>query len=217
MNVLDNPAWAALNSLHSEFAEGTNQAKRYRPDIAPFVACDGSLTDIDPFIKNGDTFFMIGDLPVLPHNWEIAHEIPCGQMVYTGPLQEGDPVLLLDESDKTDMFNLINSLQPGLYKPDTRLMGNYYGIKQNGKPVAMAGERIRMPGYTELSAICTNTDYAGRGYAQQLIKHLCNTHINEGIVSYLHVALSNERAVRLYKHMGFEQRREISFYLMKKI
>jgi ribosomal protein S18 acetylase RimI-like enzyme len=216
--LLDNPAWSALTSIHSKFAQGTERVKRYRPDIAPFVAFnDNDITEIDPFINAGETFFIIGDLPVLPANYIVEHEIPCGQMIFTGPPPEDVPVLLLDETDKTDMFNLINSVQPGLYKPDTRLMGNYYGIKQDGKLVAMAGERIKMPGFTELSAICTNPAYTGRGYAQQLIKHLCHTHVAAGIVSYLHVALSNERAVRLYEHMGFEQRRKISFRLLKKL
>lgn len=218
MNELDNPAWSALNSIHSKFAEGTEHAKRYRPDIAPFVACiDNRMAEIDPFINTGETFFMIGDLPVLPANYAVIHEIPCGQMLLTGKIPEDAPALLLDETDKTDMFNLINSVQPGLYKPDTRLLGNYYGVKQDGQLVAMAGERIKIPGYTELSAICTNPAYTGRGYAQQLIKHLCRTHVAAGIMSYLHVTLSNERAVRLYEFMGFEKRRDISFWLLKKL
>ncbi|HEY9258409.1 GNAT family N-acetyltransferase [Chitinophaga sp.] len=223
--VLDNPAWGALTSVHAHFSQGTDHAKRYKPGIVPFVAVgdtqSDSLKELDPWMNAGETFFIIGDLPTLPQGWVVEHELPCAQMVLESSMppmmdDENITVSLLGEADATDMFNLINSLQPGYYNKDTRLLGNYYGIRQEGALVAMAGERMRLTGFTELSAICTHKDYSGRGYAQRLINRLCQQHAAAGTVSYLHVSLANERAIRIYEHMGFEQRREIIFRRVRK-
>src|SRR5206468_921875 len=105
--------------------------------------------------------------------------------------------------------------QPGYYNTGTRLLGSYLGIRQEGRLVAMAGERMRLPGFSELSAICTLAGYTGRGYAQQLIAQLCHLHTKNNIVSFLHVALTNQRAIALYEHMVFFQRRTIIFRKMK--
>ena len=223
--VLDNPAWGALTSVHAHFAQGTDRAKRYAPGIVPFVAigdtASDSLKELDPWMNPGETFYIIGDLPTLPQGWVVEHELPCAQMVLGSSMppmmdDENVTVSLLGEADATDMFNLINSLQPGYYNKDTRLLGSYYGIRQEGMLVAMAGERMRFSGYTELSAICTHKDYTGRGYAQRLINRLCQQHAAAGITSCLHVSLANERAIRIYAHMGFEQRREIIFRRVRK-
>lgn len=223
--VLDNPAWEALTSEHAHFAQGTGQAKRYQQGIVPFVACkqtnDNSIAAVDSWMNAGESFYIIGELPVLPGNWTKESELPCAQMILRSmppPLtqQEAAMISLLGPEDADDMYALINSIQPGYYNPSTRLLGNYYGIRHHATLIAMAGERMRITGFTELSAICTHPDYTGRGYAQQLITQLCYQHAGEGITSFLHVALSNERAIRLYAHMGFEQRREISFYKVKK-
>lgn len=220
--VLDNPAWEALTSEHARFAQGTDHAKRYQRGIVPFVACkQTNISALDPWMNEGESFFIIGELPELPGNWTRESELPCAQMVLRSmppPLSKNDVAMisLLGPEDGDDMYELINSIQPGYYNPGTRLLGNYYGIWHNGTLIAMAGERIRITGFTELSAICTHPDYTGQGYAQKLITQLCYQHAEEGITSFLHVALSNERAIRLYAHIGFQLRREISFYKVKK-
>jgi ribosomal protein S18 acetylase RimI-like enzyme len=223
--ALDNPAWGALTSEHARFAQGTDRAKRYRREIAPFIAAgqtnDDSIAALDPLIDAGETFYIIGELPVLPTNWTVENELPCAQMVRRAmptPLSEKDAAMvsLLGAEDATDMYELINSIQPGFFNHGTRLLGNYYGIRHNGQLIAMAGERMQLTGFTELSAICTHPDHTGRGYAQKLITQLCYQHASAGITSFLHVTRSNERAVRLYEHMGFEQRMDISFYRVKK-
>lgn len=223
--ILDNPAWGALTSEHAHFAQGAAQAKRYQRGIVPFVAVavtnDNSIAVLDAWIDGGESFYVIGELPPLPAGWVVENELPCAQMVLKtlpAPLPAADEemIVLLGPEDANDMYALINSIQPGYYNPDTRLLGNYYGIRQEGKLVAMAGERIRMTGFTELSAICTHPDFTGRGYAQKLITRLCHQQAGAGITSFLHVAVSNARAIRLYEHMGFEQRRVISFHRVKK-
>ena len=223
--VLDNPAWEALLGQQKGFAVGTAQAMRYRQGILPFAGCSsgalGSMETLDPFVNAGESLYIIGDgLPALPAGWVVVHDLPCAQMVLRQPLftaiDTADGTELLGDADAGDMFDLINSVQPGYYNTGTRLLGTYYGIRDAGKLVAMAGERMRLDGYSELSAICTSPLYTGRGYAQKLMARLCNRHAAANTVSFLHVTLTNQRAIRLYEHMGFEQRRTIVFRQVKK-
>jgi ribosomal protein S18 acetylase RimI-like enzyme len=231
-SILDNPAWAALNSIQAGFAQGTDRAKRYRRNVLPFIACLDDIESLNPLISPGESFYMIGNLPPLPDGWVIEHELPCAQMVlssgYQLPAESENhitalpedhlpvSVSLLSEADSNAMYDLINSVQPGYYNSDTRLLGNYYGIREEDRLVAMAGERMRMTGFSELSAICTLPGFTGRGYAQQLISHICRYHKLSDTISFLHVALTNQRAIRLYEHLGFEHRRTISFHRVRK-
>lgn len=223
LNQLDNPAWQALTSRHAHFAIGEPQAKRYRPDIVSFVAFasakDEYAASLDKWINLGESFFIIGDQPPLPAGWELQHELVCSQMVCTSPIRPADDrpsIHVLGAGDSDEMYALISQVQPGYYLPDTRMMGNYAGIRQEGKLVAMAGERMQLNGLTELSAICTLPGFTGRHYAQHLITHLVNRNIAEGHIPFLHVSQTNQRAIGLYERLGFVHRRFISFCLVKK-
>jgi ribosomal protein S18 acetylase RimI-like enzyme len=238
---LDNPAWWSLASHHTIFARGTEGVQRYRKGVVPFIACRSAqenMAALDPWMEAGESFFIIGELPVLPPGWIMEHELPCTQMVGPDPVDRtagGDPadellaetrgaepggektvISPLGETDKQDMFALINSVQPGYYEMDTRLLGSYYGIRQAGRLVAMAGERMRLFEFSEISAVCTHPACTGQGYARKLIAHICHLQSKAGIVPFLHTALTNERAIRLYEHMGFTHRRNISFWRIRK-
>lgn len=221
---LDNPAWSALTSSQAVFAEGTANARRYRPGILPFVGFAKpdaeAAAGLDPLMVPGEAFYIIGEPPPLPANWKLELELPCAQLLAPADLhgmpQPQETIVPLGEPDKEEMHRLITGIQPGYYHPDTRQLGDYYGIRRNGQLIAMAGERMRLTGFTELSAICTHPDYTGHGYAQQLIAWLCRRQTAAGITPFLHVALSNERALRLYIHLGFRHRREIVFRRVRK-
>jgi len=111
-----------------------------------------------------------------------------------------------------ELFNLVNKVQPGYFKAKTALLGKYYGIFKENKLVAVCGERMKMNGFTEVSAIVTLPDYTGKGYAKQLIQHCCSNIKNENSTPFLHVTETNMGAISLYKKMGFETRRKISFW-----
>ena len=217
--LLDNPVWNALTTEQQAFARGTGTFKRYQPGVLSFAACENPETAnpalLDAWLEEGEYFFLIGQLPEIPGNWTIVTTLPCAQMVLTELNSDiknpGLPMRKLGEKDAEEMFNLINSLQPGYYFKNTRELGTYFGIHDNGKLVAMAGERQRLAGYTEISAVCTHPGYTGRGLAQQLITALCKEQKQAGITSFLHVALTNTRAIKLYEHLGFKQRRTIDF------
>lgn len=220
--LLDNPAWSALTTVHAPFAQGATEAKRYLPGILPFVAFSpgGNAAGLDPFIAAGETFYIIGSQPPLPANWTVELELPCAQLLapenlYCMP-QPTEEIVLLKDADKAEMYDLINSIQPGYYYPDTPQLGDYCGIRRDGRLIAMAGERMCLTGFSELSAVCTHPDHTGHGYAQQLIAWLCRRQQAAGITPFLHVSLANERALRLYIHLGFRHRREIVFTRLQK-
>jgi ribosomal protein S18 acetylase RimI-like enzyme len=221
-NLLDNPSWSALTTAQAQFAQGGPGAKRYLPGILPFAAfsSEGPASELDPFIAPGETFYIIGSLPALPANWTVEGGLPCAQLLAPENLhcmpQPTEDIILLKDSDKADMYALINHIQPGYYLPDTPQLGDYCGIRRDGRLVAMTGERMRLTGFSELSAICTHPDHTGHGYAQQLIAWLCRRQHAAGITPFLHVSLANERALRLYIHLGFRHRREIVFTRLRK-
>lgn len=221
---LDNPAWWALTGVQQQFAIGNDVVQRYRPGILPFASYQQPttehITELNNWLQPGEVFYVIGQLPPLPSSFGLLKELPCVQMVLQGPIdtiKQNVAVSALAAEHKDAMFNLINKVQPGYYEPDTYQLGSYYGIWHNDQLVAIAGERMRLDQLTEISAICTDPDYTGRKYAQQLTAHLCNTNFEQGITPFLHVLETNERAIRLYEYLGFKQRRIISFWQLRKL
>jgi predicted GNAT family acetyltransferase len=90
-------------------------------------------------------------------------------------------------------------------------LGDYLGVFDGGRLVAMAGERFRLPGHTEVSAVCTHPDGRGRGLASALVARLVAGIESRGEQAIMHAARANSPAVRLYTHLGFERRRDFDF------
>jgi GNAT superfamily N-acetyltransferase len=223
MTQLDNPVWNALTTTHQEFAIGTTVAKRYPANVLPFVSFDP--TAVNPLASLKDVMDMtevvciVGDLPELPVSWTILNELVCNQMVCTGlkevKVDQSIKLSRLGQEEEIELFELINSIQPGFYKPRTASVGNYFGIRVYGKLVAMAGERLKITGMTEVSAVCTHPDFTGKGFAAQLVSTVCKHTIEEGNIPFLHVLSSNLRAIQLYERLGFVTRRSIPFWLLQ--
>ena len=103
-------------------------------------------------------------------------------------------------------------MQPGYFKNKTSQLGDYYGIFQNGDLVAVAGERMKMNDFVEVSAIVTHPEHTGKGYAKQLITYVVNKISDQYKTPYLHVSENNTGAIGLYRKLGFKVRRKISFW-----
>ena len=218
---LDNPAWHALTEIHAGFAVGNENVKRYQPHIVAFAAYQSAteiFIQLNKLFAADESFFIIGDLPKPAENYTVENILPCVQMISTGKIETTITANLekLNEADNEQITTLINLVQPGYYKPATRLMGDYFGIRQNNKLVSLAGERMRMNGFTEISAVVTHTEFTGRKYAQQLVAHVANKNLAAGIIPFLHVAQTNERAIKIYELLGFTRRRIIDFNKIKR-
>jgi ribosomal protein S18 acetylase RimI-like enzyme len=216
-NKLDNPAWYSLLETHQHLAIGTNELKRYQPHIVSFAAFHSGkkniLSQLDNLMQPAESFFLIGEMAALPSNYSVETVLPCVQMVCTTEIKTSITATIetLSEKDDDQMIALINKTLPGYYQRGTRLMGDYFGIRINGELVAMTGERMRMDGLTEISAVVTHPDFTGRGYAQQLVTHTSNKNLAAGIIPFLHTGYNNERAIKIYELLGYTTRRIIDF------
>jgi GNAT superfamily N-acetyltransferase len=218
---LDNPAWYALSETHACFAIGNDEVKRYQPHIVAFAAYHSSehiSRHLNDLIAADESFFIIGDLPAPDSGYILESILPCAQMICTKWIETTISAAIekLDERNDAAITTLINLVQPGYYKPGTRLMGDYYGIYQDDQLVSITGERMRMYGLTEVSAVVTHPAYTGRRYAQQLVAHVVNKNLAAGITPFLHVAATNERAINIYELLGFTTRKLINFTKLKR-
>ena len=221
-NKLDNPAWYALNEMHSHFSSGTHNFKRYNPEIVLFAGFDidneDAFKQLDEVVGINESVFLFDKFPSLPANYSIDAFVECLQMVCPVPLpvEISEDIVLLNEENTTEMFSLVSTVFPGYYLLHTNRMGNYFGIFKENKLVAMAGERLCMNGFTEVSAVVTNPAYTGRRYAQQLMTHIHKTHVAENVISFLHTGSNNERAIKIYELLGYEKRRLIPVNKIKR-
>ena len=192
-----NPVWHALHTKHRDFALEAGEACRYPADVAPFAAVGASSVSAGVEELNRiDT-------------------LKCLQMVLPDevkpPEREMDLVPLSTE-DAPAMVALTDVAFPGFFRSRTYAMGSYFGIRAEGKLIAMGGERLKLDGYPEVSGVCTHPDHRGKGYAASLIWEVVRKHRRDGDVSWLHVASANRRAIELYHRMGFVTSREVTLH-----
>lgn len=215
---LDNPAWNSLNEMHEAFSIGYQGIKFYRPEYCPFggsVDKEMARQGISEYSNLIDSFFVIGEKPLVNDSIIIKRDLVCSQMLLKAPIDialQEEITPLKDENQKRDLFNLVNLVQPGYFKKETVNLGNYFGIYKDNQLVAVSGERMKMNEFTEISAIVTHPKHTRNGYAKQLIKHTTDQVFQESKIPYLHVVESNVHAVKLYKKLGFTTRRKISFW-----
>jgi ribosomal protein S18 acetylase RimI-like enzyme len=220
-NKLDNPAWYSLLECHQKFSVGYPTIKFYHPDYCPFGGFEtntGITEYISAYSKIADNFFVIGEKPALPNNVALKKELTCLQMVINNSIDTAikEDIILLTSKHSHILFQLINLVQPGYFKTKTALLGNYFGIFKNGELVSVAGERMKMNGFVEVSAIVTHPNYTGQGYAKQLITYAVNNIILQNKTPYLHVVENNFGAINLYEKLGFTTRRKMSFWNIAK-
>lgn len=214
---LDNPVWFSLSETHQDFALSYDNLKCYDPDYCLFGGHISNLSITDAITRYSgltDNFFIIGDKPAYPSHLTLKNELVCNQMVIQDKidLDIAENIIQLTTQHSQELFQLVTLVQPGYFKNRTRELGNYFGIFRNDKLVAVAGERMKMNGYTEVSAVVTHPAHTGKGYARQLVAHTVNSIFNQNKIPYLHVAESNTRAIALYEQLGFTLRRKISFW-----
>lgn len=213
-HVLDNPAWHALSTRQANLAEGDDYAKRFPVQVTPIAATgDQSPASFDSLAKLLQPNEMVGLFPEiassLPASLTIADHVHVLQMVWKGKetLPPAHSVETLTGSDDDEMLALAELTEPGPFAKRTHELGTYLGIRETGKLVAMAGERLKPPGYTEISAVCTHPAHRGHGYASILVSALVNMIVERGETPFLHVRTGNTGAIRVYEKLGFETRR----------
>jgi ribosomal protein S18 acetylase RimI-like enzyme len=223
MHPLDNVAWRSLTTRHAAVAVGNDQARRFIPEISTIGAVlepnDRGFESLGKLVKSGESVNLALKQPYEGSRpeWTLTRGTLMPQMVYEGngsalsahapaDLEIFKHIVELRADDEEEMVELTSLTKPGPFARRTHELGRYTGIRRDGKLVAMAGERMKVPGYTEVSAICTHPDHTGRGYARILTTEIVRGILERGETPFLHVRHDNARAIALYERLGFRVR-----------
>ena len=222
-HILDRPVWSALTTRHAGLAEGGSLARRYHPSITPFAAARDaskeSLRALGELADRKEKLLLVqADEIVLPHGFSAVIAASAVQMVATRPLEKvaDERLERLSEADAADMLALAKLTKPGPFSLKAQSLGEFWGVKVNGALVAMAGERMKQDGYTELSGVCSHPDVRGRGLARLLSLFVAGHIVERGEVPYLHAYATNAAAIALYESIGFEVRRVMNVALIRR-
>lgn len=222
-HLLDNPIFNALATGNQQLSNGNTQIKYFSKEVAPFVGMkNNSAEEFLELYKllptEGPFVFVSISEPQLSQPWQLLASIPGYQMVYNGldlPFDESKLSALTDEH-VPQMLELTSLTNPGPFAQRTIDFGHYAGIFEGDKLAAMAGQRMNPLPYAEISAVCTHPDCTGKGYARQLLAYHINRIKAEGNIPFLHVRADNDRAIGVYKDLGFETRSQVIFNVIKK-
>ncbi|MCX4734047.1 GNAT family N-acetyltransferase [Streptomyces sp. NBC_01363] len=217
VHPLDNPVRSALTGPHAHFAERRGRILRYQADVAPWVAIPdvpeaGDWDDASALAGPGGAVTITAFREPPPDDWEIVFRAEGVQLVDAGVATAPFPeAVRLGPADVPDMLALVERTRPGPFLPRTVELGTYLGVRREGVLVAMAGERLHLPGWSEISAVCTDESVRGQGLGTGLVRAVAHEIGRRGETSFLHAAASNTNAVRLYESLGFVLRRRTSF------
>ncbi len=229
-SLLDNPILNALLTDHRDLAQVDGLARRYPPAIGPLAGipdqsqqCYDSLRTLAG--SGGLLGLFLPDEPALPHGWSLFRggtltqmicrkPVPAGTSAKKSALPDSATLRKLAASDVPAMLDLAHLTEPGPFRERTMELGNFYGIFESDRLMAMAGQRTRVPGFVEVSAVCTHPEARGRGYAGTVMHEVMRDIFAERRTPYLH-AFADNPAVRLYQSLGFTQRRIFHLAIIK--
>lgn len=220
---LDRPAFAALWSDWAALAEAQGNARRLHPAYGPFAASKDpmDLDDLAPLARTHGPVWIVEDgLPQkLPKGLRLEKQADVIQMIapelIAPPLP--DDVAEMPAEDGPEMRALAMRTEPGPFAEKTHLLGRFVGIRRQGRIIAMAGERMRLPGFIEVSGVCTHPDARGQGLAAALTYAVARGIQVAGAVPFLHCYPDNRPAVAAYERIGFVPRRRLSAFILAAI
>lgn len=222
---LDRPAWNALNGRLKTFAIGDAHAVRLDPALGVFLAAadagpeSRAALNALAFRYPGSGLVEREDGPmvdVLPDG-PVASRSPCVQMVCPA-LKGGDGVdmgaMALGPDDAAQMLALATLTKPGPFRERTHELGGFIGVWRDERLAAMAGQRLRLDGFTELSGVCTHPDFRGQGLADALSRQVVAGILARGEQAFLHAYAAHEATIRLYESLGFAVRTRVIYTVM---
>jgi ribosomal protein S18 acetylase RimI-like enzyme len=219
LSSLDDVIWRSLSTIQEGFAESAGRACRYPSAVAPFAA----TVDLDPrsfqslmsLMGSEDDRVALFTLTEIepPGPFSVLRREIVDQMVLSEADACGRPSRVafeaLGKADVPQMLALTTATQPGPFGPRTVELGDYYGVRAGGELVAMAGERMRLNGFTEISGVCVDAAHRGKGLAADLVRFLAASIHRRSETPFLHVFCSNHQAISLYRKLGFVRRRQL--------
>lgn len=224
LDPLDNPVWDSLLHRHADLSEGGALARRYAPDVHVFAAIDAPAPEahaaLAALIAPGQSAYLLRrDEIDLPAGFSVALRRPAVQMISIAPPPSAsglDELFALSEADAQEMLALAELTKPGPFAIRTHRMGRFIGVRREGRLVAMAGERLRPRGFTEVSGVCAHPDVRGQGLARRLTALVVEQILARGETPFLHTWADNAPAIALYRTLGFELRAEMKVLVVKR-
>jgi ribosomal protein S18 acetylase RimI-like enzyme len=221
---LNNPSWHALVSGNKNLAFGNEKVKYFDVQVSPFVGLEENSADnfkiLGNILANNKPIGFISDIELeIPEGWKLFRYVKCLQMVYISVQRfdlEDINLIPLTDLHIPQMLELTKLTKPWPFDERTINFGDYFGIFEDDKLVAMGGQRLHPKPYQEISAICTHPNYLGKGYASQILKFHINRILNEEGIPFLHVRHDNHRAIQVYERLGFDTRTYLHFYFIQK-
>jgi predicted GNAT family acetyltransferase len=220
---LDDLIWTALTGEQARFALGGDRARRFDPAIGPLAAvrdtAPASLDALAALLRETGTLALMqpGEPAAVPG--AVVEKSALGvQMVFAGEAAAiaaaeraaADPRLVpLTPADYPAMLALATATAPGPFAARTGDLGDFWGVKEDGRLLAMAGQRLRTAGHAEVSAVCTDPAARGRGLAGLLSLRVVAAIRAGGRVPILHSYADNEAALGLYRKLGFVTRAHV--------
>jgi GNAT superfamily N-acetyltransferase len=228
MHPLDNIVWTALTTRQANLAESFDQARRFLPEVSAIAGflepTERGYDSLAALLSPGQTLNLALDEPYQPRpGWKLIFGTPMPQMVYGGvsipssPSSSDPQIVELGAADVPEMMELTALTKPGPFSKRTHEMGTYLGVRSSGKLLAMAGERMKVPGHTEISAVCTHPEHVGHGYARILMTEVMQRILARGETPFLHVREDNVRAIELYQRLGFRRRVLLHLAVLRKV
>jgi ribosomal protein S18 acetylase RimI-like enzyme len=207
--------WRTLSGEHARYSVGTDNARRYAPGFSPIIAfADPTkpvFDDLRAYCTAGEHFYCDGLTGAPPQPWQIDQEARFHKMVWEGPAPDNDAApdaQALRAGHIDQALALATLTNPGPFGPRTIELGDYYGIFEGERLIAMAGERFHDGNMREISGVCTLPEYQGQGLARRLMQKLIRIQIQRGQIPFLHVMHDNSTARALYERLGFSSRLE---------
>lgn len=215
--MLDNPAWWSLSTRHRSVAEFNGTGRIMDGDFGPFAAVGGaSPKDIDDFL----TLVEGGSKPA----FSMERGNPFGELLLPTTMGvqmvadtlcapiECSEIVDLCEDDAFQILDLAQRTKPGPFERRTHLLGDFIGVKRGGRLIAMAGQRLKLPGYTEISAVCVDHDHRSQGLGAALVLHMAARIVSSGDQPFLHAYADNYGAIALYQRLGFRVRTSVQIF-----
>lgn len=222
MHLLDRPVWESLARRHASLSEGGGLAKRYQRDVNLFASArDDSADALDALaalVEPDEQVYVLQVPEIVIPSALFATKTALGvQMLATRSINAApaDDIIMLGDDDAPEMLALARLTQPGPFLARTHVMGTFRGIRINGRLAAMAGERMCVPGHTELSGVCTHPDFRGHGFARRLSAIVANAIQARGETPFLHTWKDNHPAIALYEKLGFRLRAEVNVAVLE--
>lgn len=214
---LDRAVWDALGGRHARHAMIEGAARRYHPAYGVFAAVadrsEASLAALSALVAaHGDVAMLEAEPPPhVPGTAVVSQDLGV-QMIAARMMSGAAPdvaIVPLGEADAPEMLALATLTAPGPFFARTHRLGAFLGVRRDGRLVAMAGERMKPAGFTEVSGVCTHPDHRGRGYAGALMRRVAAGILARGETPFLHAYAANGGAIALYESLGFGVRREV--------